>query len=210
MGMHQKVRVGMPTPWGRADQAVEMCEGIGAVATPSHGGILLSDERQAAMPSYLRHEDGWYEEDCEWCKPFVVFSDDLIAAAEERWDKATIRACSTVEGAGDHGTARETLRAWYPDLYEEHFGVKLKPGQSHTRDRQVFYTEHAADLVVVSAIGSGDKCPDGMVLVSATVGGVRLGLSGARRFLVPSSEYSGRECRIGFVVDPARHEEVAA
>ena len=42
------------SPWGSIQQADRLAAGIWSVMTASHGGILLSDERQEAMPEALR------------------------------------------------------------------------------------------------------------------------------------------------------------
>jgi hypothetical protein len=57
------------SPWGRPDSQREIAPGITHVTTGSHGGILVSPEQFASMPSccQLRHstEGAWYEEDCD-------------------------------------------------------------------------------------------------------------------------------------------------
>lgn len=60
----QRLAEGVNTPWGRADSVDEVAPGITWVATASHGGIKLSDQRQGQIPAPLRQEGGWYEEDC--------------------------------------------------------------------------------------------------------------------------------------------------
>jgi hypothetical protein len=59
------------TPWGNADQATQRAPGIWEVSTPGHGGFLISAERRAAMPEYLKSCQTFaggnaYEEDCDW------------------------------------------------------------------------------------------------------------------------------------------------
>ena len=44
------------TLWDTPDMATQRLPGIWWVKTPSHGGFVLSDERQAAMPEALRLE----------------------------------------------------------------------------------------------------------------------------------------------------------
>jgi hypothetical protein len=50
--------------WGAVQQADQLWPGIWSVMTASHGGIILSDQRQAAMPPALLIDGGSYEEDC--------------------------------------------------------------------------------------------------------------------------------------------------
>lgn len=86
------------TPWGRAETVEEIAPGITYVSTPSHGGFLLSPERNAEIPADVKAstwralgEGGWYEEDCD--AAIVVaqwpeyFADRLVRAAEAtlRW-----------------------------------------------------------------------------------------------------------------------------
>ena len=42
------------SPWGPVQQADQLAPGIWSVMTASHGGLLLSDARQTAMPDALR------------------------------------------------------------------------------------------------------------------------------------------------------------
>lgn len=50
--------------WGAVQQADQLAPGVWSVMTASHGGIILSDQRQRAMPPALQIESGSYEEDC--------------------------------------------------------------------------------------------------------------------------------------------------
>ena len=59
-------RVGMRTPWGKADYVKKCAEGVYFAGTPSHGGIKLSASRNAQVHEAWRNAGGWYEEDCEW------------------------------------------------------------------------------------------------------------------------------------------------
>ena len=198
------VRVGMHTPWGPAQTARHLAPGIGWVTTAGHGGCVISSSRLELMPECLRLEECpgrtglFFEEDVEWCRVFVAFESDLLAAGDEH----TVRCIR----AGHH---TDTLRDSYPEAYEAHFGVTLLPGHSRAKDERAFYAEHAEDLIVVSAFGDWQAgVPEGMVGVVARVGGKAGGAAGAERyFLVPEEEYDARG-RFGFIVDTARHEEI--
>jgi hypothetical protein len=115
------------TPWGRADHITQIIPGIWHVSTPSHGGIWLSPERQAAVPDYMRSADAWYEEDCDWAVPFVVFERDIRSHCTDEYTQYTQKVFAT----GQH---LDTLRNWRPDDYERFFAVHLGPGQSYIRD----------------------------------------------------------------------------
>jgi transposase-like protein len=68
------------TPWGMADNAERLAEGITSYSTPSHGGIRLSWERQKQLPAGVKNflqNIEWWEEDCDWCVPYIVFQDDI-------------------------------------------------------------------------------------------------------------------------------------
>ena len=177
---------GKRSPWGGIDHAEQYAEGVHSVGTPSHGGFKLSAAMNRQMPAALRSAGGWYEEDCCWARVALGFP-HLFTAWERR-------------------LAEESLKRWEPDVYEAHFGVTLKPGESHARDEQVFYREHANDWLVTSALNSDTY--EGMVEVYAQIGGHRGQGTEARRFLVPKEDYSER--RFSFVVDPVRHREFVA
>ncbi len=104
------VHDGMATPWGIADYVGHIAEGIGVVGTPSHGGIKLSSERQKQMPEYLRTDDGWYEEDCEWCLPFAVFEDAILAGGD----------ASAIKGIRN-GLHKITFARWHGDKYKRFY-----------------------------------------------------------------------------------------
>lgn len=94
------VRVGMRTPWGRAEQVTLVSEGVGWVVTSSHGGIKLDRKRQNAMPKTLRLSSAWYEEDVECIRVMVAFP-KLFLESEVK-------------------LARDTLKAYYPKLWKEY------------------------------------------------------------------------------------------
>ncbi len=70
----------MYTPWGASDSQATLAEGIVSYGTPSHGGIWLSPERQAQLPQGIdnfMHDLRWWEEDCDWVVPYILFKDDI-------------------------------------------------------------------------------------------------------------------------------------
>ena len=177
----------MNTPWGTAQTQQTLAEGIISVSTASHGGLKLDRKRNAKMPKCLRIKGGWYEEDSDWNRVYLVFFAELGYSEEDK----KIQAC------------KQTLADWQPALYEEFYGVTLSEGQSQQRDRDNWYQENQHKLLSYSA-----RSQNGMVKVWAAIGG-RTGNSlpkGERQFLVPSDEYDNRT--YAFVVDPTRHQEV--
>ena len=98
--------VGESSPWGLIDHAGSIAEGISHVSTPSHGGVLLSEENNLRVPEEWRRFDGWYEEDCEWSIAFTFLKDAILKGTDE----VSIRVLKD-------GTALRTLKAWYPSIH---------------------------------------------------------------------------------------------
>lgn len=198
------VRRGMHTPWGQAQTVRCLAPAIGWVTTAGHGGCVISRSRLELMPEHLRldgslpGDDLFFEEDVEWCRVFVAFEAELLEGGDEH----TVRCIRE-----SHHT--DALRESYPEAYEAHFNVTLLPGQSRVKDERAFYAEHADDLIVSTAFGDWhSNVPQGKVGVVARVGGRGNGsVTSERYFLVPAEEYEARG-RFGFVIDPARHEEI--
>jgi hypothetical protein len=183
----------MNTPWGHTQQTETLGEGVVQVFTASHGGIRLSEERQALVHEAWAIDapdmaSRWYEEDCEWAIVALTFPECFEAA--------------------DIDAAHKTARSWYPTSYEKVFGVRLTAGDSHKIAEREFYDAHRDDFVVTAAFGSWqDGVPAGMVGVVAYRGGRGPHRTGVESwFLVPEAEYDARG--ISFVIDVGRHEEV--
>lgn len=72
----------METPWGRSDSKEILAKGIVSYSTPSHGGIRLSPKRIAQIPATAHNfldSLEWWEEDCDWVVPYILFKDDIQA-----------------------------------------------------------------------------------------------------------------------------------
>lgn len=128
------------TPWATPDTADERLPGIWHVTTPSHGGFVLSEERQAAMPASLRRDDLFYEEDVDWSLVMLAFADELRRADDELFDL-------------EFDLARQTARNWRPDRYTAFTGEAVEPRDSYVLRRQAAYAEQVGNIVVVSASG---------------------------------------------------------
>lgn len=63
----------MITPWGKSQGKQVLVPGITFYDTPGHGGYYVSKAVRAVMPKEYVNADGWYEEDCEWCKVALSF-----------------------------------------------------------------------------------------------------------------------------------------
>ncbi|NKL23560.1 DUF7007 domain-containing protein [Rhizobium leguminosarum] len=175
-------RMAASTPWGQSQLATIYAEGIVSHMTAGHGGFHLSAERNLCVSPSLQKSSPWYEEDAEWAIVAHTFP-DLFTAYE--------RKC-----------ADETIRNSWPSAWEAIHGCELKPGQSWTKDRDTFESEHAGDWIVISAVFSSHHAD--MTEVIATRGGIRDHRADERRFLVPSGEYATRG-PFGFVIDQQRH-----
>jgi hypothetical protein len=177
----QNIRSNEYTRWGRSQDAKLYAEGIVFHSTASHGGLVLSPERNAKVHPMLRDSAGCYEEDCHWSAVALTFP-HLLTSYERR-------------------CAERCVKESWPDAWEKISGTVLGPGESHEKDRRAFAAAHANDWVVISAITSRQE--KGFVEVVATLGGRREGVREERRFLVPADEYNIG--RFGFVIDVSRH-----
>jgi hypothetical protein len=67
--------------WGPVQHRTQILPGMWAVHTAGHGGIWVHEKRLKLMPSFMRetsYSPGcWFEEDCDWCLPFVVFENEI-------------------------------------------------------------------------------------------------------------------------------------
>ena len=179
------------TPWGKAQHSKVITRGIIFYSTAGHGGIHVSAGKNKLIPAALRRDDGWYEEDCEADK--VVMSFPALFTLEQ------------VAGA------RKGVKTWFPHQYEAATGETVLIEESYTLQREKFERDTAGKYVVVSACGSTswEPCPEGFVVVLATIGGKReFGFPGSIRKLIPSAEYAKRHPSLGFIIEnPAQYPD---
>lgn len=73
------------SPWGQVDAQSELIPGVYSVMTPSHGGLLLSAERQkqfrAVAPCFEVFDEQygsqcWLEEDCDCVMAYLAWPDE--------------------------------------------------------------------------------------------------------------------------------------
>ncbi len=139
------------TIWGAPDRAEQVLPGIWRVSTPSHGGYLLSDERQAAMPAALRRDDGIYEEDVDWCLVLLGFASEF-------------RRLPVPGIALQVENARRSVRCWHPDRWTALTGEEVAVHDSHVVRRRAAYQAIIGQYESVAASGSwADWVPDGKV-----------------------------------------------
>ncbi|MGO9233739.1 MAG: DUF7007 domain-containing protein [Methylocella sp.] len=199
-----------PTPWGAAQHIEHVADGIDIVSTASHGGIMLDPNRVAAMPAYMSNAShagpSAYEEDHDWCMPVLIFENE-VRTYYTKTKHPDIAAVFT--------SAKASLRNWRPAVYEQFYGVALKPEESYTGAKKQFYEENKNNWIAVAAWGDWHKdVPAGMVAAAA-----RLGCDAEKRsskerrfFLIPASEYSPRPSdttpRFAFVINLEKHKEI--
>ena len=100
------------TPWGPHDSCEQIAEGLFHVTTPSHGGVYLHPILQIQMPSFLRETNfsrgGWFEEDCDWCIPYIVFEQEILKYGDDR-------SCEIIA----NGHHLKTFKGWHKELFEQ-------------------------------------------------------------------------------------------
>lgn len=189
---------GCATPWGPAQTVTQIGDDIFVVSTASHGGMHLPKAINDRIPDYFRNSEGWYEEDCAIAIPAFVLGASVF----------TTKQAAEFISSGD---AENTVKQWYPDQWERYTGKTLKPGESSTRDQEVYLQKHKEDWLTIAAFGTWHKAvPAGYVGVCATIGANRSPHAIARYFIVPETEYEGRHFLHPFVVNPNKHQEVPA
>jgi hypothetical protein len=87
----------MQTPWGEAQNIETISRGLEFVDTAGHGGIKVSDQLNKNIPIWIKEEthnrlgiEGWYEEDCDWCIPVIIFSIVFYGWAKKEGSEAYI------------------------------------------------------------------------------------------------------------------------
>jgi hypothetical protein len=139
------------TPWGTPDHAEQVLPGIWRVSSPSHGGYVLSDERQGEMPEALRREDPFYEEDVDYALVLYGFASEF-------------RRLPVPGIALQVENARCSVRCWHPDRWTALTGEEVTVGESHVVRRRAAYQAIIGQYECVSASGSwADWVPDGKV-----------------------------------------------
>lgn len=143
------------TLWGAPQHAAQLLPGIWEVRTASHGGMVLSEERQAAMPEALRLDCTSYEEDVDWALVVLGFAAEFAGLPTKGFDLLV-------------QNARASVKAWHPDRYAAHTGEAVDPCDSPILRRRQALTEKIGQYVVVSASGDwADWVPAGKVGVVA-------------------------------------------
>ena len=143
------------TPWGDPQLANQVLPGIWTVSTATHGGLVLSDQRQADMPDALQLTDRYYEEDCDWALVYVAYADEFL--------RASLRC-----GPDFIQLARDTTTCWHPDRMAKHTGQSNPENQSHVLKTRAAYQAAIGEFCATSAWGDwAEWVPEGKVGVLA-------------------------------------------
>lgn len=195
------VAVGVRTPWGQAQSANEMAEGVTSVSTAGHGGVKLSPERNAVIPAALRNRSGWYEEDCE-VSIVGMFHPDAFPRHEGGDTKAAV------------ASFERSVKNYFPDAYQTATGRTVPPEESSVlreraqrADEAAFRAAHANEHVSVGfgTDSTGSWVPSGYVAVRARVDAT----GEEREFLVPKGEaVQDNSLRRAVLIDPRRHVDI--
>ncbi|WP_233203703.1 hypothetical protein [Novosphingobium sp. HII-3] len=150
----------MPRPqcseWDAIEEAEEILPGIWSVLTASHGGLILSGERQEAMPDALRIEGGSYEEDVNWSHVVLAFETEF-----QEHSKLP---------AAHIALARDCVRCWHPDAFAAFTGEAVTQDESYVLKRRRAYQACIGELCVTAAWGSwADWVPEGKTGVVGSV-----------------------------------------
>lgn len=136
------------SPWGAVQHAVMLAPGIWQVMTAGHGGILLSEDRQAAMPEALAIQGCAYEEDCDWA--LVVLGFEAVLSSNGAFSPGEILL------------AHDTVKCWHPDRYTAFTGKAVPENDSHVLKKQRAYLDAVGKHCVTSAWGSwAEWVPEG-------------------------------------------------
>ena len=142
------------TLWDTPDTAIQRLPGIWFVTTPSHGGFVLSDERQAAMPDALRLDSIYYEEDVNWSLVIVGFETEFAAQKDPLFGI-------------ERDLAHQTARHWRPMQYGAFTGEVISPSDSYVLKKVTLYEAAIGEIGVRSASGDwADWVPKGKVGVN--------------------------------------------
>lgn len=142
------------TLWDTPDMATQRLPGVWWVTTPSHGGFVLSDERQAAMPEALRLDSIYYEEDVNWSLVVIGFEAELAKVKDQNFDI-------------ERDLAHQTARHWRPSQYGAFTGEVITLSDSYVLKKVEILEASIGEIGVRSASGDwADWVPKGKVGVT--------------------------------------------
>lgn len=101
----QGVPAPLSSPWGPAQECKVIGAGLWSVRTSEHGGILISEERQAALPTWAKDFRTFsglstaFEEDLDWAVPCAVWAQEFCL-------EDCLAAIRTIQGRVSYFTER--------------------------------------------------------------------------------------------------------
>lgn len=102
-------REGDASPWGAIDGVTPLGPEAAAVTTASHGGIWVTPAALARIPESLRataySDGGWFEEDCDWCIPYLALGLHRFDGPKDRQDRVLAAARRTLQSFHASGAA---------------------------------------------------------------------------------------------------------
>ena len=143
--------------WGPIQSGTQLLPGVWKVSTASHGGLILSHERQEAMPEPLLRPDASYDEHIAWGQVFIAFEAEFRDAGLPLIDI-------------EMQLAHDTVRTYHPLAYASFTGVAIEPRDSHVLRKIAAYKAVIGKHVVTAAWGDwADWVPSGKVGVEACI-----------------------------------------
>jgi len=143
----------MLTPWGRAEETINVSEGVDWVITSGHGGLRLkysalrdagklelAKKTQTFGVGIVLGRTFFYEEDCGWSIGALLMPE---AFDEEKLQRA-----------------REVAKNWYPDEYTIVTGEEVQLEESSELQKRVFDESTVNRFVVVAAWSKTSMNPD--------------------------------------------------
>ena len=93
------------SPWGQVVECRDIAAGLWSVSTAGHGGILISEERHAALPPWAKGFRTFsgvptaFEEDLDWAVPCAVWAQEFCV-------EDCLAAIRTIQGRVSYFTER--------------------------------------------------------------------------------------------------------
>lgn len=135
----QKASMPIRSPWGRVQHFEVVAPFLTWVSTASHGGCKVSQAYNRYIPSLVRTSDGWYEEDCAWCIPYVFLARNIREHNSSEAQERMIRE------------ALPTLKAWYWREYEVIFSDIIPEGECSMKDEYIWRTRNVNNWCKIAA-----------------------------------------------------------
>lgn len=127
------------SPWGPIVEQEEIAPGIVSVTTGGHGGLVLSPERQAAMPVHLRIDGAGYEEDGEYNLVVLAFPEEQDRLGNLRDALAYLNIIDHSKARQDHSRTVSALLNSGQDIRTLTFPTFEEPPLPEMETRVVAY-----------------------------------------------------------------------